>query len=413
MEILEIIDIKAISTNVITYIVLGFLALIALFFRKQIYKLIKKTESNLQIKSSHEQTKITDEQKNNNISDEPKKPATLLSITELYGLPADYSENLQHPQACIAIVESVIEAELGTIGAKKLAEVLTGIAGGDFFKADEIFAEIETREKPAGQRGGRIAFARAKIAEHQLRWHDATGHYSYSACAYPCFETLIAAQSFCIKVNDYDSALAFSTNAKKVVSADYGEKSEQYAAILTNLASVYQSLEKHEKARAIYLQVLDICEYHLDKESFLISGAVKNLGLIYQMQDDYKNAESYFNQALSIEEKILGKNHPNTSEIITNLALLYSLQKLDGKAEKLFKKALNIRREALGENNPKTALCYNNLAGFYYTIGEHEQAGKLFKKAIKILENTLGPEDPTTKQIKQIYEKSKKQKPTP
>ncbi len=48
MEFLNYIDIKGISTNVITYIILGFIAIIVVFFREKIFKFNKKPESNPQ-----------------------------------------------------------------------------------------------------------------------------------------------------------------------------------------------------------------------------------------------------------------------------------------------------------------------------------------------------------------------------
>ncbi len=309
---------------------------------------------------------------NNNVANniihvqDDKRPRVLLRITEFDGRFTDLPEVAQKKKITILIVESVIEDEIDAIGATKTIDILTDLTDGNFSKADKIFAEIQEREDPSGKRGGRIAFARGKIAEQQNRLHDATRYYSHAAGDYPCFETLIAAQNFCIRMSAYDSALAFSAKAKTFVSADYGDTSEQYAAILKNLADIYCALEKYEKATSIYLQVLDICDYHLGGESSLIGAVNHSFGLLYYSQEQYQRAESYFNEAIKIFQNELGESHP---DIATKL---------------------------------------NNLAGFYKEQRQFDKAESLFLQALKILETNFGSDYPDTKTVKANYEETKK-----
>ena len=311
---------------------------------------------------------------------------------------------LQRKQVLIEMIEQVLEYEVENIDETTFAEALTASLGDNFFKADEVFAKIAKHEKPNERRRARIALVRGAIAENQLRWKDAAEHYRDAARAHPCFETLIFAQKLFINMGSYSSALSFSIKAKKIIKNIYGENSEEYVIIVSNLAAVYQLMLEDKKAESIYLQVLNICKEQPAVDISLIANINNNLGVIYVAQKDYKKGLSIFKEVLASREKMLGKNHPDTASNINNIAYMYVLSGQYKKAETFYKKAIQIRYDASNEHNHENGASFNNLAGLYERQKRYDDAELCYQKAIKILENTLDSDHPTIKFVKDSYE---------
>ncbi len=291
---------------------------------------------------------IEEPEKMPDISDKFK---SVLKIPELDPHIIDQPESVQKTQLRIRFIENVIEEESDAIDETAFAEALTDLAGEDFIKADKVLAEIEERDKPTNERGSRIAVARGEIAQEQNRWKDAAEHYARGADLFPCFETLYSAQKIYIEIEDYNSAVIFSTKAKKAAIVEFGEKTEEHAEILGNLAQVYQELEKYKRAISIYKEALDIYKKIAVGYSPVIFAINNNLGMTYQKQGNQNKAIYFFKKALAIQKKMLGKKHPDTAKIINNIASVYYLQGRHRKATKLFKKAIKIRNYGLDVDN--------------------------------------------------------------
>ncbi len=291
---------------------------------------------------------IEEPEKMPDISDKFK---SVLKIPELDPHIIDQPESVQKTQLRIRFIENVIEEESDAIDETAFAEALTELAGEDFIKADKVLAEIEERDKPTNERGSRIAVARGEIAQEQNRWKDAAEHYARGADLFPCFETLYSAQKIYIEIEDYNSAVIFSTKAKKAAIVEFGEKTEEHAEILGNLAQVYQELEKYKRAISIYKEALDIYKKIAVGYSPVIFAINNNLGMTYQKQGNQNKTIYFFKKALAIQKKMLGKKHPDTAKIINNIASVYYLQGRHRKATKLFKKAIKIRNHGLDEDN--------------------------------------------------------------
>ncbi len=397
------------TIGLVITIIVGIIAIISAIYKVyDRFSSKEKSDYYAFLELSPEQIKILAEMASNNNSDQDEEPELLIKFPEFPDSFDELPEAVRKNQMRIAMVEYVIEEERENIDTTKFAEALIDLADGSFVKAEKVFAKIKKTEKPTGRRGARIAIVLGEITKHQMHWHDSAKHHIYAVKTYPCSETLIAAQKFFIDIADYNSALAFSTDAKKVASIAYGEKSGEYAIILGNLAEVYQKLGKHEKAALIYLQILDICEETFESQHPLVFIAINSLGIIYTAQGDHKNAELFFEQALTIQKQLIGEDHPDIANIINNLASIYHSQGQDKKAESFFLHAIKIREDALGENNPENAFSFNNLAGMYEKQNRYNEAESCYQKSIKIFETYLAPDHPNIKKVKTNYENFKK-----
>ena len=329
-------------------------------------------------------------------------------IDDLKNLLANLPQAFEDAQIQIAKLKAKLEREGNEIGAEKLAVAIIALEQADFSKADELFAEIEIREKLAVKRSARAAYARGEIAEQEVRWKDATEHYVRAAELDPCFDTLVSAQLFAIETGDYDFALLLSEKLKKAAINEYGENSEEYAVCISNIGGIYEDIGENKKAESLYEQALKIRQETLEENGISLASSLNNLAECYRNQGRYKEAEPLYLQAVDIWKKTMGKEHPRTATTISNLAFLYHQQGLHEKAKPLYLQALEIRQKFLGKNHPNIANSFNNIGGLYYEQKQYKEAEPMIRQALEIYKITLGDNHPRTKETKTNYEFVKK-----
>ncbi len=321
-------------------------------------------------------------------------------IAELDLRLADVPKAFKEFKERIARLESMLEREGNEIGNKKLMEAREALEKGDFSKADDLFAEIEAREKLAVERSARAAFARGEIAEQEIRWYDAVEHYTRAAHLNPCFETLIIAQKITYDIENYDSSLSFGLEAQKAAIKEHGKKSEQYATSINNLAGVYLVQKQYKEAERLLKEVLKISQDTFGKKHPEVAMSLNNFGGIYQEQKQYRKATYLFKKALNIYKESLGLKHPVTANTLNNLGSSYRALGEFTKAKPLLKQALKIRKEILGDNHLETANSLSSFGYLYFTQGQYTKAEPFYLQALKIIEANFGQDHPRTKKVK-------------
>jgi tetratricopeptide (TPR) repeat protein len=136
----------------------------------------------------------------------------------------------------------------------------------------------------------------------------------------------------------------------------------ELATSLNNLAELYRSQGKYDRAEPLYLQALELRKSILGENHPDYATSLNNLALLYKSQGKYDRAEPLYLQALELKKSILGENHPSYATSLNNLALLYKSQRKYDRAEPLFIQALEICDRTLGSNHPNTQAVRNNLA---------------------------------------------------
>ncbi len=358
----------------------------------------------------------------------------------------DPEKALKKEQEFKANIKADLEREGNRIGSEKMIAAQDALENGDFSKADDLFAEIEAREKLVVERSARAAFARGQIANQDVRLTDAAEHYARAAQLQPCFETLIIAHELAFNIGDYDSALSLGLDAEKAAIKDYEKESEQHARAINDLATLYKQKAQYKDAELLYNKSLEIRKKLFGKSHPAVAVSLNNLASVYHLQGQYEIAEPLYQQAIEINRNELGENNPATANNLNNLADLYRLQRQYDKAEPLLKSAiknhrntfgdrhpstatslnnlallyddmkrykeseelydesLTICREVLGDNHPDTANSFNNLGGLYFIQGQYAKAEPLCRKGLEIFEVIFGHDHPNTKAAKQNYE---------
>jgi len=114
-------------------------------------------------------------------------------IAELENQIANPDAALAEAQERIKDLETRLERMGNDIGGDRLAAARAAFQKLDYSVADDIFAEIEDRQKLQVQQAARAALGRGEVAEAELRWHDAAEHYVRAARLDPSYDTLFNA----------------------------------------------------------------------------------------------------------------------------------------------------------------------------------------------------------------------------
>lgn len=162
------------------------------------------------------------------------------------------------------------------------------------------------------------------------------------------------------------------------------------AAILNELALLYDNQGRYAEAEPLYLRSIAIHEKNRGKDTPDAASPLDNLASLYEKQGKYKQAERLHQKALELREKALGKDHPDVAISLNNLAFLYDAQGKYTDAEPLYSRSIAIDEKALGKDHPRLATGLNNLAALYYSQGKFDAAEPLLQRSLAIRKKALG-----------------------
>ena len=189
----------------------------------------------------------------------------------------------------------------------------------------------------------------------------------------------------------YAKAEPLYQQALEIYKKVFGPKHPATAAILNNLAGLYDNMGDYTKAEPLYQQAkgdyaqaeplyqqaLEICKKALGPEHTYTASSLSNLAGLYDEMGAYAKAEPLYQQALEIDQKVFGPESPSTAEILNNLGFLYAHTGDYAKAEPLLRQALQIFTKALGSEHPNTATALETLAFLKLEIGQIHEAKSL------------------------------------
>ena len=196
----------------------------------------------------------------------------------------------------------------------------------------------------------------------------------------------------------YNKAELLMARSLSIYENQLGENHPHVASSLNNLANLYLDQGKYNEAEPLYLRSLSIRENQLGENHPDVAQSLHNLAELYGEQGKYNEVEPLHLRSLSIGENQLGENHPDVASILNNLANFYTFQGKYHEAEPLHLRSLSIREKQLGENHPDFATSLNDLAGLYLDQGKYNEAEPLFLRSLSIREKQLGENHPDVAQ---------------
>jgi CHAT domain-containing protein/tetratricopeptide (TPR) repeat protein len=189
----------------------------------------------------------------------------------------------------------------------------------------------------------------------------------------------------------FKEAIPLAERVVLIKEKTFGGDHIDVAAVMSELAKLYQAQGNYASAETAYLRVLEIREKTFGAAHQDVAGTLNNLGSLYYLKGDYARAEAHYQRALNIREKVFDANDPRIATTLSNMALLYEVKGDYARSEVIYQRALAIYQKTLGPEHPFVASVLNNLGALYKEIGDYVRAERLYLRALEIREKTRGP----------------------
>lgn len=194
---------------------------------------------------------------------------------------------------------------------------------------------------------------------------------------------------------DYAAAEVAYREALELNRARSRKPDAEQAAILANLATLFDDKGQHADALPLHREALALRqELAGGDDDPAVASSMEHLAICLKEQGDFAAAEPIRREALAIRRKIFGDSHPIVAASMSNLAImLCEIGRLD-EAEPLYRKALEIVRQTYQGPHPRVAAALNNLANLFYAREDFPAAEPLFREALDILRQVHGKDHP-------------------
>jgi len=172
--------------------------------------------------------------------------------------------------------------------------------------------------------------------------------------------------------------------------------SNEYAAILNNLAILHKTQNNFDEAFEKYEEALQIYRQLAETDTLIyqpfVAITLNNMALLHVDQKNFDIAVKEYEEALQIRRKFAKTNSQtylnDVAKTLNNLAILHADQNNFNEALKKFEEALQIHSQ-LAETNPKAylpdlAMTLNNLAILHKTQNNSDEALKKYEEALQI-----------------------------
>ena len=200
--------------------------------------------------------------------------------------------------------------------------------------------------------------------------NKANEKYSYKGIAYK-------AQLFRKKKN-LDSAL-FNANKAYDIAKKYNNASD-IANAYNVIGTVYEQLNKSDKAAENYLKALKLSTTIKDKKEMLSS--YLHLGINYKKADDLTNALKNLLEAIKISEEI--KDSSTIFTTCINLGTMYERTQDHQKAMECYQKALSIAKKAPDKDEDDLAISYFKIGKLYQGLKKIDSAKYYLNQTLQI-----------------------------
>jgi tetratricopeptide (TPR) repeat protein len=179
-----------------------------------------------------------------------------------------------------------------------------------------------------------------------------------------------------VEIDRFDDALRYYKKSLALLLEI--DDDEYIAAVIMNIARVYQGVAKYDSA--IYYNQQAIALSEVPGKEVELSTALGNLGMVYKQMGNYDKALEFYERAYEIAK---AAGDPALIAVdLNNIAALYAAwEKFDFAAD-YFNKALKIDYET--GNMAQAEMTLNNLANVIQSQGYLDSALKIFHEALAI-----------------------------
>jgi serine/threonine protein kinase/tetratricopeptide (TPR) repeat protein len=196
----------------------------------------------------------------------------------------------------------------------------------------------------------------------------------------------------------YDEAMALATEALATRRRQFGERSEQVAASLDQVAGLHFELGNLDSSVTLYARALALARAIHGPRDLRVATGLTNLGHALRAQGDYPAAERHAREAVRLFERLVDPGVDSERVMLAdgfmNLAQVHHFAGHLPDADSVYRKALDAYRATHGTAHPKVSEALNNLAGVLNDEGELEQAEAMYREALALDRRLLGVDHP-------------------
>ncbi|WP_416867655.1 MAG: CHAT domain-containing protein [Imperialibacter sp.] len=170
----------------------------------------------------------------------------------------------------------------------------------------------------------------------------------------------------------------------------YGNKSEEYARTVKNLADLYKSMGRYKDSETTLRKLMR----EIDSDNPNYPSVVTNLAILYTATGEYSKSERTFERALELLENSVGSASLDYVVALGSLSFLYQSAGRYSEAEETLTAANSILDRLQGENEQVKSLIYNYTGAVKFRMGLYDDAITYFTRALKIDSTLYGTESP-------------------
>lgn len=172
-----------------------------------------------------------------------------------------------------------------------------------------------------------------------------------------------------------------------------GVTPEEIASGLTNLSSIYESMNEVDQALKLLQKALEIYNDAPGQQG-TIAGIEAQVGVMYYMLGNYTESYNTLKKAIT-KLRAIGEKKSSFFGIALNQLGLACVQRYAlREAIELFEEAKSVLEHELGPYHPETLGVYSNLAGTYDAIGRLDDAILTLEHVVGMREEKLGTANP-------------------
>jgi eukaryotic-like serine/threonine-protein kinase len=205
------------------------------------------------------------------------------------------------------------------------------------------------------------------------------------------------------KVPDPSEARGNSVTAREILDRAAGDigkglarDPEVQSAMLHEMASTYNNLGLHARARELAQQALDARLNLFGASDPKTLESVTQLGLILHIEGHDADAEPLIRRALAEERRVLGADDPLTLETADDFALVLNTLGRFPEAEKLAREVVDSSTRRLGPESALSLRAQNHLGSILFYEGHAADAEKVLRPALDVERRVWGPDHPET-----------------
>ncbi|WOL03852.1 kinesin light chain-related [Canna indica] len=196
------------------------------------------------------------------------------------------------------------------------------------------------------------------------------------------------------RIGKFKESKSYCENALRIYSKPIpGTSSEEVATGLTNVSSIYESMNEYEQALKLLQKSLKMYTNSPGQQS-TIAGIEAQMGVLHYIIGSYEDSYLSFKNAIT-KLRACGEKKSAFFGVALNQMGLACVQRFAiAEAAELFEEARSVLEQECGPFHPDTLGVCSNLAGTYDALGRFDEAIEILEYVVGLREEKLGTASP-------------------